>query len=69
MIRTYCDRCGKEIGRYGGTAVQWATDLPAYAPYEDGQEGSFDFCKACSLEFMRWIDAKCMDKCEAAGAE
>lgn len=57
MINTYCDRCGKEIERYSGTTVQWETDLPAYAFEEvPQQEGDFDLCRECALEFMRWVD-------------
>lgn len=71
MIRYFCDKCGKEIGQYSGMKVKWemGTAQLAFKAWDGDDEGDYDLCDECSSEFKRWIDAKRMDKCEAAGAE
>lgn len=71
MIRYFCDKCGKEIGQYKGMKVKWemGTSQLAFEPWDGDDEGDYDLCDECSSEFKGWIDAKSMDKCEAAGAE
>lgn len=71
MIRTYCDRCDKKIEPYSGMKIKWemGTSQLAVRPLFADDEGEYDLCDECSLEFKRWIDAKRMDKCEAARVE
>ena len=72
MIRYLCDRCGKEIAQYSGMKVKWemGTSQLAFKPWDGDDEGDYDLCDECSLEFKEWIgNAKRMDSGEAAGAE
>lgn len=72
MIRTQCDKCGKEIKPYSGMKIKWEMGISqlAFKPWNADEEGRYDLCDECTSEFKRWIgNADGMDSGEAAGVE
>lgn len=53
MIKTFCDRCGKEITQYIDRAtLTYKLHNGSLLTYSD------DLCEECYLEFVKWMENK-----------
>lgn len=59
MIKTYCNRCGKEIlydARLQAQLPMYKIKIEYIDSFTYYNNNSFDLCTSCQIEFNHWMD-------------